>query len=135
MADRLDQFGPVDLANQAQCRDDVADGQVGIDLRGLALTNQRQGVGAMLLSPAIERRNGWAALDRHALPQLGEVAANHTQPLHGSMKIVQIPHAEVFGFVPGGMRHFARDLVARNAVGHAAQVLQQHHAQRGRKRP
>jgi hypothetical protein len=33
------------------------------------------------------------------------------------------------------VREFARDLVLGDALGHAAQVLQQHHAQRRGQRP
>ena len=135
MTDRLDQLGPIDLADQAQCGDDVADRQIGIHLRRLAIANQRQCVGAMLLRPATQRRNGFATLDRHSLPQLRQVTASQPEPLHGGMDVVQITNAEVFCLVPGGMRHFARNLVARNAVGHAAQVFQQHDAKRGRKSP
>ena len=51
-ADGLYQLTPLQLTNQSQAVDDVADGQVGRDLARLAGFNKRQRVGAMRLRPA-----------------------------------------------------------------------------------
>ena len=135
MADRLDQLGPVNLANQSQGRDDVADSEVGFNLRGLPFANQRQRVRAVLPDPAVKRRQGVAALRRHALPQLCQVTTRDADALHRVVQVVEVLDAQGLGRVPGRVRYFPRDLVARNAVGHAAQVFKQHHAQGGREGP
>ncbi|MDQ0570006.1 hypothetical protein QFZ42_001840 [Variovorax paradoxus] len=73
-AHRFDEVAPLDLADHAQRRDDVADREVGRGLRVLRVTDQCRAVGAMLLGPAHQRGHVLAMLDGQALPQLREVA-------------------------------------------------------------
>ena len=137
VADRLDQLNPVHLANQAQRGDDVADGQVGSHLGILAFEHQRMAVRAVLLGPQRQcrRRRAGAQFGRHALPQLGQVVALQAVPGHQRIDGVQVSRAERLHTVPDRMGNFAGHFAQSNLVGHAAQVFQQHDAQRGRQGP
>jgi hypothetical protein len=131
----LDQVAPLDLADHAQRGDDVADREVGRGLRVLRLADQRRPVGAVLLGPAHERGHVLAALHGQALPQLREVAVLQPVALQRAVEHVEVLRREVRRGVPRGVRDLASDLVLGDGLGHAAQVFEQHHAQRGGQRP
>ncbi|MCY1519163.1 hypothetical protein D9M68_539080 [compost metagenome] len=134
-AHRFDEVAPLDLADHAQGRDDVADREVGRGLRVLRVADQRRAVGAVLFGPAHQRGHVVAVLDGQALPQLREVAVLQAVALQCAVEHVEVLHREVRRCVPGRVRDLARDLVLGNALGHAAQVFEQHHAQGGGQRP
>jgi hypothetical protein len=138
VAHGLYQLHPFNLADEPQRGDDVADREVGGHLHGLAFADHAQRVGAVLRGPAHQRQGGrrvGLGAGRHALPELGQVAALQAVDLHQGQQLVEFAQAQRLGLVPGGVGDFARDLVPGDAVGHAAQVFQQHHAQGGGQRP
>ena len=134
-ADRLYQVNPVNLADQAQRGDDVADGQVGRHLGGLTLDHQRMPVRAMAFGPAHQRGRGVGQLRRHPLPKLRQVTALQAALLHQGVNRIERASVQPRGTVPHGVRHLAGHLTLRDVVGHAAKVFQQNHAQRGRQGP
>ena len=130
MADRLDQFDPVDLADQAQGGDDVADCQVGGHLGRLALQHQRRAVRAVAFNPLDQDRRGVELLGWNALPQLGEPGSPQPATRHLRVHPVQMLFADSLGRVADSVRQLPCHLAGRDVIGHPAQVLQQHHPQR-----
>ena len=135
VADRLDQVVPVQLADHPQRRDDVAYGEVGGDLRGLAFHHQRRAVLAVLLHPLQQCGRALRAVRRDALPELRQPGPTQAGVRHLDVQLVELLRRHVAGQVADGMRQFTRDLARRDLVRHPAQVLQQHHAQGGRQGP
>ena len=70
-----------------------------------------------------------------ALRHLQQESLADTAPLEPGQQLVQCLQAETVEAVAAQIGHFARGLVGRLALGQAAQVLDQHHAQGGRQRP
>jgi hypothetical protein len=75
MADGLYQLHPLNLADEPQRGDDVADGQVGGHLGGLAFADHAQGIAAVLRGPADEGRWRAASPVPRARPACAATAA------------------------------------------------------------
>ena len=130
-ADRLNQLAPVHLANQAQAVDDVADGEVGGDLRTLAVRNQCLTVGTMQVDPVGQQRCGIVRLLGYALPQLGKKAALQAPAAHDVKQPIQIIFRQRALGVPDGMGRFPASFTFSNMVCHPPQIFKQNNAQCG----
>ena len=134
-ADRLDQFYPVDLADQPQRRDDVADGQIRSHLGRLAFHHQRRAVGAVPFHPLHQRRRAVQVIGRCALPQLREPGAAQPATGHLGVEDIELCFADAIGGIAHRMRQFPRHLARCDFVGHAAEVFEQHNPQGGGQGP
>ena len=131
-AHRLDQVCPFDLPDHAQRRDDVADRQIGRGLFCMGIADQRGAVGAVVRGPADQRRRRLALLDRQPLPQLREVAGGQASAQQRRVDGIEVLLGERRRGIPRGVRNFAPHLGCGDGLGDAAQVFEQHHAQRRR---
>ena len=126
--------GPVGVANGSERGHGVADTQVVGGLVGRLVLNHRP-VGQHMGQPRLVHRiaGRTAVLQTlHHLPQKYQLHPPKGQPFQQSVKVAR---SEVFNLVAAEVGHFPRCLVGGHALGQAAQVLNQHHPQRGRKRP
>ena len=85
----------------------------------------------MLFGPIDQWENRLDTFGGHALPKLGQVVALQATALHIGVQRIQVLQAQGVRRIPGGVCDFPCDLVPGDAIGHAAQVLQQHHTQGG----
>ena len=134
-ADRLDQLDPLDLANQAQAVDDVADGQVAGHLCGLAFLDQRQAIGAVFRRPAHQLSGRLCGLVRHALPQLRQKATFKSAVAHAFQQAIEFLVAQRMQVVPDRVGRLACGFAFGNLVSHPAQVFQQNDTQSGGQGP
>ena len=132
---RLYQVDPVNLADQAQGGDDVADCQVGRHLGALAFKHQRMSIGTMLFDPLHQRGRVTQQLGRHSLPQLGQVTALQAAFFHQCIDGIQVSVVQHLFVVPDRMGDFERYLALGDIVSHAAQVFKQDDAQGGGQGP
>ena len=131
----LDDGGPVGRADGAQGMDGIADAEVvgGLvgDLLGLGGGQLRQG----LLQPGLHLGGVADAPALQALRQLRQELGAHAAGLHQRVQCHQVGQGVGIELVAAQIGHLARGLVGGHPLGQAAQVLDQHHPQRGRQGP
>ena len=137
-----DDVGPVGRAHPPQCRDGIAHAQLVGGLVDLLLGLQRHQVGHSGQQPLLYGR--WRACSgmpahhaapHHRLRQVGQEHRCHATLLHGCAGGIQRQHVQVLAAGGAQAGQLLRGLVAGQALGQAAQVLHQHHTQRGGQRP
>ena len=138
-AGAADDVGPVGVADLAQRGHRIAHAQVvGRLFHGLLRLHTSQ-IGQGGLQP-VEHLNRHLGVDLErpvlqTLRHLGQEGNGHAAPLQQGPKRLKPLHSAGRQPIAHEVGHLARRLVGGQALGEAAQVLDQHHTQRGRQGP
>ena len=132
-------LGPVGVADAAQGGHGVADRQVVGGLLGAAARLNGHRVGQRLGQPGLDGGRaghaGAGAVVLQTLRHLGQKGVGQAALAKLLGHLGQAGHAAALDLVATQVGHLARGLVQRQALGQAAQVLDQHHAQGGGQGP
>jgi hypothetical protein len=127
--------GPVGVADGAQRRDRVAHAQVVGGLVGGLLGLHRGQVGQRVAQPFVVAGVGARSPVLQALRHLGQKHPADTALVEQGEQLVERRHGGGFNLIGAQVGHLACRLVGGHALGQAAQVFDQHHAQGGGQRP
>ena len=133
------QVGPIGVADRTQRAHGVAHAQVVGRLAGGLLHQRRRQVRQLGLQPvALLGRGlqaGGGAKVLQPLRHLGQEDPADSTPVQQRQQVRQRRHRPGFDVVATQVGHLARRLLDRNPFGQPAQILDQHHPQRGGQRP
>ena len=131
----VDDLGPVGVADQAQRADRVADAQVVGGLLGRLLHLRGGQVGQGLQQPLVVRGQACRLMISQALRDLHQEHTADAAPIQQREQFVEARGGIGLDAVADQVRDLARCLVGGEAFGQTAQILDQHHPQRGRQGP
>ena len=131
----LDDVGPVGRADGAQGMDGIADAQVVGSLVGDLLGLGGRQVGQGLLQPGLHVGSVANAPALQAVRHLGQELGAHAAGVQQRMQCHQVGQRVGVEVVAAQIGHLAGGLVDGHPLGQAAQVLDQHHPQRGGQGP